>query len=271
MRRAIALLLIMSILAVCAFGRTLWRKGQRETKGKEKDMRKELVQEGLYVPTTREIRENSFIYRYNHKLCREKRLIEGDSLGSYYLCLQAIYRANLDALLLEKLDIRSLEEEFQKSKLGFVCRRQEDKELYEKESAMGLKFISLGNNLYIEYLEEEQLNLLEEKLGTGKPFVTDELQAMAEETYQEVIRVRNPGRWEEKSTFLYPEGQGRKPKIPSQALVLKISNVMEYDASGNLILDEHMREKCEYLEQLKDEKEKEYSEILGIDVYILLD
>ena len=53
--------------------------------------------------------------------------------------------------------------------------------------------------------------------------------------------------------------------------MLGISNAMEYDGSGNLISEDHMREKCEYLEQVKAEKEKEYSEILGKEVYILLE
>lgn len=112
---------------------------------------------------------------------------------------------------------------------------------------------------------------MKEKLRAGRPLVTDELQAMAEKTFQEVIRVRNREKWEDKSNFLYPELEGRKPRIPNQALVLKISNDMEYDRSGNLLRDERMKEKCECLDHIKEEKEKEYSEILGIEVYILLD
>lgn len=128
-RRTIALCVIVSILVLCAFGRMLCREGQK--KAMEEEMEKHLVQGGVYVPTPKEVWENPYIYRYNHKLCREKGLIEGDSLDNFYLCMQAIYRANLDALLLKKLDIRKLDDELEKSKLGFVSRRQEDKELYE--------------------------------------------------------------------------------------------------------------------------------------------
>ena len=275
-RRTVVLWGILFILFLCVIGWLSLCERQKETvtkweyEEKEKEMRQDLFDGGVYVPTPKEVWENPYIYRYNHKLCKEKGLIKGESLDVYYLCLQAIYRANLDALLLKELDIGKLEDELKKSSLGFASRRQREQELYEKEATMRLEFILLRNNLYIEYLKEDQIELLKEKLYSGKPFVTDELQKMVEKTCQEVIRVRNPKDWEDKRRFLYSEVQGRKPVIPNQALVLEIANVMEYDASGNLLLNEHMTEKCEYLDKVKGEKEKEYSDILGMEVYILL-
>lgn len=223
----------------------------------------------LWIPTVQDVSENPYIYRYNHELGRAKGLLEENCLNYRYLCLQAVYRANLDAYLMETLDIRSLDEELKNSGFGFVSHKPEDQNLYERESAMGLEFIYLRNNLYIEYLSREQLSLLEHSLGQGEPYVTDAVKDMAKETYQEIIRVRDPGDWEGESRFLYPESQGRKPVIPNHALVLGIANDMEYDAAGRLVPDENRTAKYEYLDRIKEDKEREYLEILGTEVYIL--
>ena len=73
----------------------------------------------------------------------------------------------------------------------------------------------------------------------------------------------------QKEIFIF-RGSRKKTGDSQSGAVLEIANVMEYDASGNLLLNEHMTEKCEYLDKVKGEKEKEYSDILGMEVYILL-
>ena len=155
------------------------------------------------------------------------------------------------------LDLEDSDEEIADSSLDFVSRRAEEKNLYEKESTMGLAYIYQRNNLYIEYLSEEQLSLLRQSLESGRSLITDEIQKMVWETFREVIRVRKPEDWEDETRFLYPETEGRKPKIPNQALVLGISNAMEYGTSGELLPDRYRREKYEYLDRIKKEKEKE--------------
>ena len=118
----------------------------------------------LKIPSLKEVSDNPYIYRYNHELCEAKGLSKGDRLSRYYLCMQAVYRANLDAYLLEILDLGALDDELKNSGLGFVSKKPADKNLYERESTMGLEFIYLRNNLYIEYLEKDQLKLLETQL-----------------------------------------------------------------------------------------------------------
>lgn len=162
----------------------------------------------LKIPSVEAAENNQYIYCYNHELCQDKGLIDGDSLSRYYLCMQAVYRANLDAYLLEILDLGVLDEELKNSSLGFVSKKPANKNLYERESTMGLEFIYLRNNLYIEYLEKDQLKLLETQLKEGTAAVTDELKRMAGETCKEVIRVRNPGNREDQGSFLYSEAQG---------------------------------------------------------------
>ncbi|GFI42885.1 hypothetical protein IMSAGC018_00549 [Lachnospiraceae bacterium] len=256
---------VIIITAEANFWHTYWKE-------KEGTMEKYMLASRLKVPTVKEVTENPYIYRYHHELCSEKGLIdEKGRLSRRYLYLQAVYRANLEAYLLETLDIKELDEKLRNSSLNFVCPKPENQDLYQRESSMGLRYICLRNNLYIEYLDKRQLNILEHHLIRGREVVTEELKALVKETYGEVIRVRNPRDWDAQGSFLYAGTQGRKPEIPNQALVLEISNAMEYDGSGNLISEDHMREKCEYLEQVKAEKEKEYSEILGKEVYILLE
>lgn len=261
------LILFMITLLVAAGQEKTGKKPE-----KEEDMGQYALAGKLNVPTAGEVSENPYIYRYNHGLCREKGLIAGDGrLSSRYLYLQAAYRANLDAYLLKALDIKKLDEELKSSSLGFKCPKNEGRNLYERGSAMGLAYICLRNNLYIENLEKSQLDILERHLKTGKEAVADEILEMVKESYKEVIRVRNPGNWEGEEHFLYAAAQGRKPEIPDDALVLEISDSTEYDASGNLLEECRMGEKYRYLEQVKATKEKEYAGILGIPVYILLE
>lgn len=252
------------------------RNGCRQDQegGKETEMKREKQdkrESAIRIPTVKEVSDNSYIYRYNHDLGRAKGLLSKDCLNDRYLRLQAVYRANLDAYLREVLDIEALDEELRNSRLGFVSHKSGKQNLYERGSAMGLEFIYLRNNLYIEYLDEEQLSLLERRLETGKHPVTDEIKAMVTETFREIIRVRDPRDWEDRSSFLYPGVQGQKPMIPNHALVLGIANDMEYDASGRLAPDAFRKEKYEFLDRIKKEKEREYSRITGVKVYILIE
>ncbi len=252
------------------------RNGCRQNRegGKGTEMRREKQdkrESAIRIPTVKEVSDNPYIYRYNHDLGRAKGLLSKDCLNDRYLRLQAVYRANLDAYLREVLDIETLDEELRNSRLGFVSHKSGKQNLYERGSAMGLEFIYLRNNLYIEYLDEEQLCLLERRQETGKHPVTDEIKAMVTETFREIIRVRDPRDWEDRSSFLYPGVQGQKPMIPNHALVLGIANDMEYDASGRLAPDAFRNEKYEFLDRIKKEKEREYSRITGVKVYILIE
>lgn len=230
-----------------------------------------LKETGIEVPSLMEVEDNPYIYRYNHELGMEKGLLNKDCLNNHYLNLQAVYRANLDAYLLDVLDLKKLDEELRNSSLGFISHKAEERNLYEKESTMGLTYIYQRNNLYIEYLSDDQISLLRHLLESEEVLVTDESKDMVKETFREVVRVRNPRDWGNESRFLYPESRGRKPKIPSHALVLGIANPILYDGSGKIFPDEYRKEKDRYLDRIKDKKGREYSEILGTEVYILIE
>lgn len=224
----------------------------------------------LKIPSWEDYRKSGQICRYNHGLMREKGLEKGGAPGDYYLYLQAVYRENLEAYLLEALDIEALDERMRDSGMGFESSRDEEKDLYEKGSSMGLAYLYLKNNLYIEYLDESQLGLLDRQLKTQKTAVTDELKKMAKDTFRDVIRVRDPENWEDRRGFLYPPAKGRMPEIPSQALVLAITDHIRYDGEGNFQPGDHRKERRAYLGRIKESKEREYAQILGCQVYILI-
>lgn len=224
----------------------------------------------LKVPTPEEAAEDAYAYRYNCGKMKEKGLGDSDGPGEYYLYLQAVYRANLDAYLLEETDIKELDGKLRNSGLGFESRRPEKRNLYERESTMGLGLIYLRNHLYIENLNKRELALLDNQLKNGDTPVTEELKEMVKRTCPSVVRVRNLQSGEDNRRFFYADSPGREPEIPNRALVLAMTNDVRYDASGKLIPGDPVNERCEYLDKVKKEKEREYSEILGIPVYILL-
>lgn len=224
----------------------------------------------LKVPAPEEAAEDAYAYRYNYEKMKEKGLADSGGPGKYYLNLQAVYRANLDAYLLEETDIEELDGKLKNSGLGFESRSPGKRNLYERESTMGLELIYLRNHLYIENLNERELALLDHQLKNGDTPVTEVLKEMVKRTCPSVVRVRNLEDGENSRRFFYADSPGKEPKIPNQALVLAITNDVRYDASGRLIPGDLVKERCEYLDKVKREKEREYSEILGVPVYILL-
>lgn len=224
----------------------------------------------LKVPTPEEAAEDVYAYRYNYEKMKEKGLADSGGPGKYYFYLQAVYRANLDAYLLEETDIKELDGKLRNSGLGFEGRKPEKKNLYERESTMGLELIYLRNHLYIENLNARELALLDNQLKNGDTPVTEELKEMVKRTCPQVVRVRDWDGGRDSRGFFYADSPGKEPEIPNQALVLAITNDVRYDASGKLIPGDPVKERYGYLEEVKGEKEREYSEILGVPVYILL-
>ncbi len=271
------IVLLSAALLCCQKGCAAKKEENAETMEYMENISRFPAAEQLQVPEQEEVLRNEYIYRYNHERMKEKGLTEvgqGEDAdgapGEKYLYLQALYRANLDAYISETLDLKALDACLKNSSLGFVSTKPEEKNLYERESTMGLEFIYIRNNLYIENLRMEQIRLLEEHLKTGEEAVTGEITAMVSETFQEVIKVREPGNWDNTGSFLYPAGRGEEPKIPNQALVLAIPNHEKYDEAGNFLPEDNMKQRQEYLERLKAEKEKEYTQILGACVYIVI-
>ena len=200
---------------------------------------------------------------------KEKGLTKTDEFNEKYLYLQALYRANLESYLLEVLDLQETDEFLKSSELEFVTKKEEEKDVYERYSTMDLTFIYLRNNLHIEYLTKEEIALLEKHLMEGKEVIDEEVKEMVKETYPIIIKVRSPWYdYQEDLEFRASYSQGEEPDIPNTALVIAIDNCFRYDENDNVYPKDNFVGKMECVKKIKLEKEKKYSEILNIPVYI---
>lgn len=93
---------------------------------------------------------------------------------NFYFKLLNRYKIFLEQYLKEKLCLDLIDENLEKSPLGFEKIKDEDKDFYQKTSTMGLNYIYLRNNIYIEHLKDEDIEFLSKQSeynDTTKEFI----------------------------------------------------------------------------------------------------
>jgi hypothetical protein len=104
--------------------------------------------------------EKQFPFILNQKLMQEKGLwIEKPS--QRYFDLTNKYKRLLERSLIKCLPLEQIDSNMEKSDLGFVPVETPAMDFYQATSGMGLNYIYLRNNIYIEKLSEKDLALLE--------------------------------------------------------------------------------------------------------------
>ena len=104
--------------------------------------------------------EKQFPFILNQKLMQEKGLwIEKPSRR--YFNLTNKYKRLLECSLIKCLPLEQIDSNMEKSDLGFVPVETPAMDFYQATSGMGLNYIYLRNNIYIEKLSEKDLVLLE--------------------------------------------------------------------------------------------------------------
>ena len=110
---------------------------------------------------------------FNIKGIKEKNII------SEYWKLVAIYRYYLEIYLKDILKLKEYDDLISTSKLVFDILPKEKQDIYQKWSNMELNYIYLRNNIYIENLNNEEIETLKNNCITFE---------FIENTYQKVIR-----------------------------------------------------------------------------------
>lgn len=124
----------------------------------------------------------------------KKGLLEGNELNAdfynfndKYYTLYKNYKKLLDMFLLAKFSLKEYDDRVENSGLKFVPVKKEDMDYYQYISNMGLKYFYLRNNLYIEKLDEKDIdvliNLSQEQLANPNKEIMD----IIERTYLMVI------------------------------------------------------------------------------------
>ena len=113
---------------------------------------------------------------------RNEDLIKEKGLEKKYYDLLNKYNAFFTCYLKEKLPLEEIDKNMRESELNFVKIEEDNMDFYQITSTMGLDYIYLRNNLYIEKLNKTDLNFLEkhdEYSGEVSEFISN--------TFKEVI------------------------------------------------------------------------------------
>ena len=123
--------------------------------------------------------------------------------------------------------------------------------------------------MYIEYLSEDDLDLLQRSIKFGKLSITDSLLDMIRRTFKDVIAVR----FDDSGTVfdvVYQNGAIFRYVAPNTALVFELCYGTEYDEQGNIISQETEDEKDVISGYLKDVIESELKHTLDMEVKVFI-
>lgn len=241
--------------------------GKKEAGKKQEDMRQYPLTSQLEIPSRKELKE---IYpeSYNKELMKKKGLSETEDFSEKYLYMQALYRANLEAYLMETLDLQEVDNTLENGELYYLPIEETEKDLYARYSTMNLNYIYLRNNLCIERLEKEDLATIEKALKEGKEVITEEMKALAARTYPTVISAMDESKRDAKKMNVPYLRASPLPSVPNNALVLVIGTSFPYDEKGMYLPHFPVKKYDQILDAIKEEKEESYEDILNIPVYI---
>ena len=189
----------------------------------------------LLVPTAEEYRskaEPSLEGAAEFTVVRERGLGDGSSYSEKYMQLQAYYRKALELYLDDILDLTKYEDEFEQHEANFIPTPELFMTYYEKYSTLGYEHLYLHNNLYLERLDQADIDLLDAQLATGSSEITPEVLAMVERTYGAVIRdMQRCDELVEKGHYyvISPDGTAVIP----DSLIIVFNDPMHYDEEGD--------------------------------------
>ena len=148
----------------------------------------------------------------NRDLLVERGLSDGDGIpNKRYFTLLNHYKGGLEKNLRDTLFLNLIDEKIKSSELHFIPVSSQKMDYYQATSQMGLQFIYLRSNLYIEKLSVSELDELEQLGGnTG-------IKRFAAETFHKVI---NP--WDNDHTIMFFGPENGNFLVYSGTLVLGI-------------------------------------------------
>ncbi|WP_428047903.1 hypothetical protein [Candidatus Proelusimicrobium excrementi] len=188
------------------------------------------------IMITKENIEYEYPQERNNDLLVEKGFKIDDENNEYFKLLNN-YKKLFESYLKEKLPLELIDDNMKSSDLKFVQIKEEDMDFYQISSTMGLDYIYLRNNLYIEKLSKEDLEFLSKKDN-----LDDEAREFIKRTYLTVI---NPYENDEKRIVFYGPENG-KHLCDSTDVVLGI-RYNEFETNG--MSDEEFQKN--FLEQLR--------------------
>lgn len=108
-----------------------------------------------------ELRKHHPINRIHYNLLAEKGLGKEEPNERYFM-LSERYKHFFEQYIMDNLPLAHVDRNMQESNLGFCPIKEADMDWYQKSSGMGLRYLYLRNDFYIELLERDELDFLED-------------------------------------------------------------------------------------------------------------
>lgn len=199
-------------------------------------------------------------------LAKEKGLIQASFYEEDYLRLQASYLAAMNYYLCSAGGLDEYQKLLDANEFTFP---HTETNVYQEVGSFGRNNIYIRSNVYVEYLPEDDIQLLREARHGDALAMTDKLLDMVKRTLVNVVSVRYD---DSGSTFdaVYDIGAFSTNTAPNQNLVLEIFCEPEFDSDGNLVNEAAEEGKADTVQTLKQVMEQDLSERLGIGVTVFI-
>ena len=192
---------------------------------------------------------------YNINELEQKGLFENGKPNEKYNTIYKKYKLLLDSFLNSKLNIKSFDEELQKSNLDFRKIDSEEKDFYQSNSSLDSSFVYLRNNLYLDKLSNEDLDKVYSLNEEDIKSLNDELVNFMLKTYKDVI-CGGEG-------FISYGPNSEDYWKPSNSIVFGFRYNEYPEDVDDEVFDDYNYSQIQFLSSFLDNKSKEYSSILG--------
>lgn len=163
---------------------------------------------------------------------------------SEYLKIYNLYRKLYIEYVIEKLELRKFDKLIEKSELEFSQTIEEDMDIYQYFSSKELKYFYIRNNVYVERLNDEEIDILKEKIK-NKDYELDNIsRVLIENTYNKVIF---EGRRNDGKKYVTTFGPNSRNFLASSHSIVIGFRYNEFDDSG--LSDNDWRER--HIKQLE--------------------
>lgn len=125
----------------------------------------------------------------NMQEANNKGLITYNNLNDNYFKVLILYKRLLNKYLVDTLNLKKYDDMIKNNELNFIPNTKEDYDIYQYTSNMGMDYLYIRNNLFIERLTSNQLNLLIEAYDQN--VASKDVIDIVTSTYKDVIRYHN--------------------------------------------------------------------------------
>ncbi len=196
-------------------------------------------------------------YSFDLAMATEKKLADEDGFTAEYFILQNTYAEALMNYLDAKCSIRALDAEFAAHEMRFIPT-ETPKNIYQKNCNFGMQFLFLRNNIYIERLDENDLQLLRTAVHGDA-----ELSDLIQRTYKTVIAASADDNPNLKVAY---EMDGKI--APNHSVVLGFAMDSAFTKDGNFVDANHEMEKDAAIDVALPMLQEQLTQELGFPVVI---